>query len=229
MLHYISVDLLALGPWLDELNGDERLIVALLRSMDSDNPVVRRRMLGQYKQFSSSYIREQLRLPTSSMATIGRRILHLDTLGIIKRFRWLDKRTGRMVRYVKLSSRYWKAEKRAHDEADRMVAKAESVSRAREYTLKSERTPRSNLSDNHKTMIKEGRRSSRPSPRVSPRLWWRRSTLDGLKVVRKRRFRRAALTAGRRFNTWTGSPAIGAALRFPAACEPGSTSPSKRW
>jgi len=168
MLHYLSINLLALGEWLRELNGDERLIVALLRSMDSDNPAVRRRMLGQYKQFSTRYITEQLRLPASSAATMGRRILHLDALGIIERIPWIDKRTGHWARYVKLSRRYWKSERRAYEEAGRVVAEVES--RAREYALKSEGLSRSILSDDHKRMIKEGRRSSRPFPPAPPSL-----------------------------------------------------------
>lgn len=165
MLHHLTIDLLALAPWLTKLGNDERCIIGLLRSMDSDNPRVRRRMLGTYKQFSTFYIIAQLSLPASSARTIKRRIAHLTELGIIKRFRWLDRRTGKMTRYVKLTPRYWKAENRALDDPYGVAAKLEGRSHARANIGPACPHPSAKLALNHKTMIKEsGDASSVASP-----------------------------------------------------------------
>jgi ribosomal protein L37AE/L43A len=149
MLSFLTIDLAALAPWAGKIDGTDAMLVGLIRSLDPRNPTVRQRMLGDYLMFTTAYIAGQIPMIDLAPRTIKTRIARLVALGIIDRVAWFNKRTGHKCRYVKLSKLYYKAEDRAHRDAER------SLTRAREYRAENGPTLGPKTAHDHKTMIKE--------------------------------------------------------------------------
>jgi hypothetical protein len=147
MLPTIHIDQLALKKWHGKIDAADAIIVALIRSLNADNPLVKKYMFDEYFMFNREWVLGMIPLIDISEDTLSHRLVALEKIGLVDRRIWTNKLTGKYTLYVRLSRLYWAEENRQHKELEATVDE-NAHGRTRQ-------TPSVNSPTNHNIMIRE--------------------------------------------------------------------------
>lgn len=119
MLPTVHIRQDALQKWCGnppKIDVTDALLIALIRSLNPDNPKVAEIMWNGCFRLSRAYVREMLPLINLADDWISRKLRHLQKVGLVDVYM---RATGKgKQRYARLSRLYWQEEERANKRAD---------------------------------------------------------------------------------------------------------------
>lgn len=130
MEYSLNVNQLALRKWHGKIDGDDALIIAMVRSLHPDNEAIRSRMHGGLFQLTNEFFHLMIPMLTFKDDRLGDRLKHLQDIGLLDLELHTEKVTSRRMRFGRLSRLYWAEEERAQKHADQMKAESQSGEKA---------------------------------------------------------------------------------------------------
>jgi hypothetical protein len=115
----ITINQAALQRWIqqEQIDADDGVIVAFIRSLHPDDPVVKQYMHGDYYRLTLSWVLREMPILRFTEDRLSRRLHALKAAGIVDLLRLVDEKKQFKL-YGRLSSDYYRAERKAMERVD---------------------------------------------------------------------------------------------------------------
>jgi hypothetical protein len=170
MLPMIHIDQVVLQHWRKQIDYKDAALIALVETLNPDNPKVRSLMHAGYFLLNRQFALDALCLLKCGEDQLSRRIKNLEQVGIIDRMLWVGKKTGRYSLYVKLSRLYWRVRNSEHRKIDKRRAEGEKQDKELDLIVgknvhgRSARMPTAKKSNDH---LNDQKREPSPPPHTA--------------------------------------------------------------